>query len=594
VHQHHHFYDEKPLKADPQLLRRMLRYARPYRGILTLAFCLTMLVTALQLAQPYILKIAIDQYILGPGDATGLRLLAFSFFLVFSMGLLLHYWQFNLLMRTGQRIVNDIRRDTFAHLQELPVSFLDRNPAGRLVTRVTNDAEVISEMYTGFLLDLCRDLLLLAGIVVVMLRLHAPLALLTFTFIPLVVLAMIIYRRKARPVFRELRRQLARLNAFAAENIAGIRIIQAFLQQERRLGLFSAINEEHYRAALREMKIFAVFRPAMDLFRSLALATLLWFGGASVLAGVIPFGVLFAFINYLEQFFRPLNDLSERYSIFLSSLAAAERIFQMLDEKKEAETVAGEKAAAPEATKTIQGDIDFNGVWFAYPEEEWVLRDINLQIRAGEKVAIAGPTGAGKTSLVHLLNRFYPIARGKILLDGIDIGEFGLKELRRQVGIVPQDILLFNASIRENITLNTVTLSETELEAVCRAAGLYSFIQEMPQKFETPVGERGFSLSTGQRQLLALARILVFNPAIFILDEATAHLDTETEEVLQKSLAHAMQGRTSIIIAHRLSTLRLADRIFFLQQGILTPVQSFNHLLEKLGIPSTRDPFPLI
>lgn len=603
MHQHYQFHDEKPLKADPQLLRRMLRYARPYRGILTLALFLTMLVTALQLAQPYILKIAIDQYILGPGDAAGLRLLAFSFFLAFSLGLLLHYWQFNLLMRTGQRIVNDIRRDAFAHLQELPVSFLDRNPAGRLVTRVTNDAEVISEMYTGFLLDLCRDLLLLTGIVVVMLRLHAPLALLTFTFIPLVVLAMIIYRRKARPVFREMRRQLARLNAFAAENIAGIRIIQAFLQQERRLGLFSAINEEHYRAALREMKIFAVFRPAMDLIRSLALATLLWFGGASVLAGVIPFGVLFAFINYLEQFFRPLNDLSERYSIFQSALAAAERIFQMLDEKKEAETataaigekVTGERPTGEGTTKIIRGDIDFNGVWFTYTEEEdeeWVLRDINLQIRAGEKVAIAGPTGAGKTSLVHLLNRFYPVARGKILIDGIDIGEFGLKELRRQVGIVPQDIFLFNASIRENITLNAVTLSETELEAVCRAAGLYPFIQEMPQKFETPVGERGFSLSTGQRQLLAMARILVFNPSIFILDEATAHLDAETEELLQQSLAHAIHGRTSIMIAHRLSTLRLADRIFFLQQGILTPVPSFEHLLQKLGILSAEDPFP--
>jgi len=590
VHQHYHFYDEKPLKADPQLLRRMLRYARPYRGILVLALGLTMLVTALQLAQPYILKIAIDQYILGPGDAAGLRLLVFSFFIAFSMGLLLHYWQFNLLMRTGQRIVNDIRLDAFAHLQELPVSFLDRNPAGRLVTRVTNDAEIISEMYTGFLLDLCRDLFLLAGIVVVMLRLHAPLALLTFTFMPLVVLAMIIYRRQARPVFRELRRQLARLNAFAAENIAGIRVIQAFLQQERRLGLFSAINEAHYRAALREMKIFAVFRPAMDLIRSLALAALLWFGGASVLAGVIPFGVLFAFINYLEQFFRPLNDLSERYSIFQSALAAAERIFQMLDEKKEADTAVGEGATDEGATKIILGDIHFNGVWFAYTEDEWVLRDINLQIKAGEKVAIAGPTGAGKTSLVHLLNRFYPFARGEIILDGIDIREFGLKELRRQVGIVQQDIFLFNASIRENITLNAITLSEGELEVVCRAAGLYPFIQEMPQKFETPVGERGFSLSTGQRQLLALARILVFNPSIFILDEATAHLDAETEEVLQHSLAHAMQGRTSIIIAHRLSTLRLADRIFFLQQGILTPVQNINHLLEKLGIPSSGDP----
>lgn len=559
MHQHHHFNDEKPLKADPRLLRRMLGYAVPYRASLFLALLLTLAVASLQLTQPYILKIVIDDYILGPGDRNGLIRLALIFFFVYCAGLFLYYYQFNLLMRTGQRIINDIRQDLFAHLQKLPLAYLDHNPAGRLVTRVTNDAETLSEMYTGFIVDLLRDLFLLAGIIVVMLRLHTPLALLTFTFIPVVLIGIAVYRRKAQPVFRELRRLLARLNAYAAENIAGIRVIQAFLQEDDRYNRFREINEEHFQANFQELKIFAVFRPAMDLFRSLALATLLWFGGASVLAGVIPFGVLFAFINYVEQFFRPLNDISERFSIFQSALASAERIFQLLDEKKEEERESGNKVAA-----TIRGDVEFEQVWFAYEEDDWVLQDVNLSIKKGEKVAIAGPTGAGKSTLVSLLNRFYPLTRGIIRLDGTDINEFNLRELRRQIGTVQQDIFLFNATVRENITLNAVTLSDTELEAACRSAGSYSFIAALPQKFDTLVGERGFTLSTGQRQLLALTRILIFNPAIFILDEATAHLDTQTEETLHQSLSKAMEGRTSIIIAHRPSTLEIVDRILYL------------------------------
>ncbi len=579
MHGHHYFHDEKPIKPDPRLLRRMLAYALPYRGALVLALLITMVVASLQLAQPYILKIAIDDYILGPGELWELTRLALTFFIVYCAGLALYYLQFNLLMRTGQRIINDIRRDVFAHLQELPISYIDHNPAGRLVTRVTNDAETLSEMYTGFIVDLLRDLFILTGIIVVMLRLHTPLALLTFTFIPLVCIAIIIYRRKARPAFRELRRQLARLNAFAAENLAGIRVIQAFLQERNRFNRFARINEEHFQANLMELKIFAVFRPAMDLFRSLALATLLWFGGASVLAGAIPFGVLFAFINYVEQFFRPLNDISERFSIFQSALASAERIFQLLDEKKEDETVPGKKPLVK-----IRGDIEFERVWFAYEDEEWVLRDVSLQIKAGEKVAIAGPTGSGKTSLVNLLNRFYPVNHGTIRLDGMNIEQLDRRELRRQVGIVQQDIFLFNATVRENITLNAFKLSEEELETVTRAAGTHSFIQELPQKLDTPVGERGFTLSTGQRQLLALTRILVFNPAVFILDEATAHLDARTEDILQHSMARAMHGRTSIIIAHRLSTLRIADRILLLRQGKLTQMDNFEHLLEELQL----------
>ncbi len=580
MHYEHHPDDERPLKADPQLLRRMLAYAAPYRGALLWALVLTMATTALQLAQPYVLKIAIDDYILGPGSAAGLRDLALLFGLIYSAGLFLHYWQFNLLMGTGQRIVHAIRRDLFAHLQDLPLTYMDRNPAGRLLTRVTNDAETLNELYTGFLVDLLRDLFLLAGIIVIMLRLHTSLALLTFSFIPLVLFATLIYRLKARPAFRELRRHLARLNSFAAENIAGIRIIQAFLQEKNRFNLFSAINEAYYRAGLRELKVFAVFRPAMDLFRSLALATLLWFGSGSVMAGLLPFGVLFAFINYVEQFFRPLNDISERYSILQAALASAERIFQLLDEQKEADP----PAAVSLPLNKIRGHLVFDRVWFAYQQEDWVLKDLSLEIKAGARVAITGPTGAGKTSLVNLLNRFYPVNRGSIRLDGTDINLFDRRALRQQIGTVQQEVFLFNATVRENITLNLLNLSPAELEVVARAAGSYAFIRELPEKFDTPVGERGFTLSTGQRQLLALTRILVFNPSIFILDEATAHLDAYTEALLQHSLARAMEGRTSIMIAHRLSTLKMAEQIFYLDQGRIKELNNFQQLLAELQL----------
>ncbi len=577
MHRHGHFHEEQEVRYDPRLFMRMLGYARPYVPSLLGALAIVLLVTAVQLAQPYVLKIAIDDYILGPGSAQGLQTLALFFLLLYTMAMVLHYLQFNLLMGTGQRIINDIRNSVFAHMQTLSIPFFDRSPAGRLVTRVTNDAETLNEMYTSFLINLFKDLFMLIGIVIIMLRMHVTLALLTFTIIPPVLLAVALYRKKARQAYRELRRQLARINAAAAENIEGIRVIQAFLQEKRRGELFMGINQDHYRASLQELQVFAVFRPVMDLFRSLALAVLLWFGMGPVIQGTIPFGVLFAFITYVDHFFRPLNDLSDKYNILQAAMASAERLFELLDEKAEIAS-----PLEPVRLTRVQGRVSFEQVWFAYRDANWVLRDVNFSVQPGETVAVIGPTGAGKSSLINLINRFYDVQKGAVSIDGHNVKTFDLEKLRRQVGVVQQDVFLFSGTIRENITLNRLSLSNQQLETIARQANAFEFISKLPLQWETPLGERGASLSTGQRQLLAFARILAFQPSIFILDEATAHIDTYTEKLLQDSLQQAIRGRTSFIIAHRLSTVRQAQRIFFVKEGRLTEIESFQQLVEDL------------
>ncbi len=564
---HHHLHDEKPVNYDPRLLKRMLLYARPYARPLALSLLFSLLITALQLAQPYVLKVAIDDYIIGPGSFQELQRLGLIFFGIYVGGLVLNYFQFNLLMRTGQRIIYDIRQDLFAHLQRLSTSFFDNNPVGRLVTRLTNDPQALNEMYTSFLVDFFKDMFLLIGIIVIMLNMHFTMALVTFSVFPLILLAILIYRKKALPAYREIRKQLARINTFFAENIAGIRIIQVLGQEKNRSSLFNDINNNYLMASLREIKIFAVFRPSMDLLRSLALALLLWYGSGQVLAGVIPFGVLYAFTNYVDQFFRPINDISEKYNVLQAATAASERIFQLLDEKEDIESP--EKPLPPGEGG---GSVEFKNVWFAYEDENWILNNVSFYIAPGEKIAVVGPTGAGKSTLINLVNRFYDVQKGEILFNGTGIKKLDLEELRRQVGVIHQDVFLFSGTVRDNITLNSVSLSQEELDEICKAANAYEFIQKLPHKYDTQLGERGITLSTGQRQLIAFARLLAFDPHVFIFDEATAHIDTYTEKLLQDSLKNAAKGRTSIIIAHRFSTIKNAERIFLIRRGELTEI----------------------
>ncbi len=573
---------------DSRLMKRLLAYARPYWRLILLSILLLLVLSVIDLARPYLIKVAIDDYILGPTQAgEGLRdnhiqalvRLGWFLFAILTLGFVLNYVQVYLLQYTGQRIVYDIRQHIFSHMQELSLSYFDGNPVGRLVTRVTNDTEHLLEMYTAVLVNLFKDVFLLVGIVLVMFRLNTRLAWVAMAAIPFIVGMTIVFRLKARAAYREVRVKLARINAFLAENISGMRLVQIFRQEKRKLGEFDDVNKEHLKASMRELRVYAVFRPAMELLFSLAMALLIWVGGGDVIRGVVEFGTLYAFINYLEQFFRPINDLTEKYNIMQSAMASAERIFQILD------TEPGiPEPAQPKALGEVRGRIEFKNVWFAYVGEEWVLKDVSFVIEPGETAAFVGATGAGKSTIMNLITRFYDIQRGQILIDGVDIREISKSELRRHIGLVMQDVFLFSGTIKDNIRLNNRSISDQRIKEIAQYVNAHHFIEQLPQKYDEPVMERGATLSAGQRQLLAFARALAFDPAILILDEATANIDTETEQLIQDALPKLLEGRTSIVVAHRLSTIQNADKIIVLHKGQIREMGSHQELLARRGL----------
>ena len=480
---------------------------------------------------------------------------------------------------TGQRIIFDIRQQIYDHMQSLSLSFFDRNPVGRLVTRVTNDTENLQEMYTDVLINLFRDIFMVLGIIIVMFRMNTMLAWVSLATLPLIVALTAVFRIKAREAYRETRVRLARINANFAESIAGMRLIQIFNQQKRKFKEFDEINKDHYGASMRELRVYAIFRPAMELVYSLAMAILIWFGGGRLLAGALEFGVLFAFISYLEQFFRPINALTEKYNIMQASMASAERIFMILDEE-----TAVVEAAEPVALGEVKGKIEFKNVWFAYVEDEWVLRDVSFTVEPGQTVAFVGATGAGKTTIMNLLTRFYDIQKGQILIDGKDIKTLSKEELRRNVGLVMQDVFMFSGTIVENINLNNEEIDLARIEWVAKYVNANQFIENLPLQYQEPVMERGATLSAGQRQLLAFARALAYDPAILILDEATANIDTETEALIQDALPKLLADRTSLVVAHRLSTIQNADNIIVLHKGKIREMGTHQELLAQRGL----------
>ena len=645
------FHEEQTLgKAyDSRLARRLLKYARPYWALIALCVLLLLVIAATDLARPYLVKVAIDDHILGsnvfyseadenadddsltaiqgytlrpvkgepdPGslhfklvreggqqrlESTDgeivltlspeevrelrrvdresiLRLGMLLFFLV-TAGFGLNYVQAYILQYTGQRIVFDIRQELFTHLQRLALRFFDTNPVGRLVTRVTNDTENLHEMYTAVLVNLFKDVFMILGIIVVMFRLDVRLALVSLATLPLIVAITAVFRIRAREAYRETRVRLARINAYFAENIAGIRLVQIFRQERRKSREFDEVNSSHLRASMRELNVYAVFRPSMELVYSLAVAILLWFGGGQLLRGVVDFGVLYAFVNYLELFFRPINDLTEKYNIMQASMTSAERIFLILDEEP-----AIAEIEDPRPMGEVKGHIEFKNVWFAYLGEDWVLRDVSFTVEPGQTVAFVGATGAGKTTIMNLLSRFYDIQKGQILIDGQDIKELSKGELRRNVGLVMQDVFMFSGTIAENITLNNPDIDPERVRRVAEHVNAHHFISALPKQYEEPVTERGSTLSAGQRQLLAFARALAYDPAILILDEATANIDTETEMLIQDALPKLLKGRTSLVVAHRLSTIQDADKIIVLHKGKIREQGTHQELLAQKGL----------
>ncbi len=574
------YHDEEVLgKAyDARLMHRLMRYLRPYRMKVFISVLLLLVVTALQLSGPILVQIAIDKYI-AVGNNAGLFRLALLYFGIIISAFFLAYLQFYTMQVIGQAVMYDIRMQVFRHLQKLHLAFFDKNPVGRLVTRVTNDINVLNELFSSGVVAVFGDVLSLAGIIIAMFYYSWQLALVTLAVLPFLVLATVIFRAKVRDVYRQVRIRLARINSFLQEHLTGISVVQLFNQEKRIFLKFDDINEKLKQSNFRSVYLYAVFFPVVELIETVAVAILIYFGGIRINMDLLTFGELVAFIQLVERFFRPLRDLSEKYNILQASMASSERIFKLIDEKPQ--------VGAPENPKKIadfRGEIVFDNVSFAYNEPEYILHDVSFKIKPGEKVAIVGFTGAGKTSLVSLLLRFYDFQNGDIRIDGVSLRDMSPDYIRSYMALVLQDVFIFSGDFATNIHLNNPAISQNQLARSARQVGIADFIERQPEGYRSEVHERGATLSVGQKQLLSFARALAYDPKILILDEATSSVDAQTEAQIQVALDKLMRGRTSIIIAHRLSTIEKADRIIVMHKGRLRESGTHRELLALKGI----------
>lgn len=494
---------------------------------------------------------------------------------VFGVG----YLSIFVLQYAGQKIIFNIRNDLFRHVEGLSLSFYDKNPVGRLVTRVTNDVEALNEMYTGVLVYIFKDIFIISGILIAMFSLNAKLALIILCSVPFIVIGAVIFKKYDRDAYREVRARLAKINSSLSENISGVKTVQIYNKEEKMFKQFDSINKSYFQSSMTQLTIFALFRPAMDLISTLTLSALLWYGGTKVLHQDIQIGVLFAFISYLMQFFQPIFDLTEKYDVLQSSMASAERIFLLMDNKDMIM-----ETEEPVAVGRLKGEIEFKNVWFAYNEEQWVLRDVSFKIKPGEKIAFVGATGAGKTSIISLISRLYDIQKGEILIDGVNIKSMKQEDLRKNLATVLQDVFLFTGNIKSNVRLNNDKITDEEVIKACQYVNADRFIEKLPQKYEDAVNERGTTFSQGERQLIAFARAIAFNPPVLVLDEATSSIDTETESLIQDALNKITKDRTTIIVAHRLSTIKNADKIIVLHKGKVREMGTHDELLIKGGL----------
>ncbi|SCW66350.1 ATP-binding cassette, subfamily B [Paenibacillus tianmuensis] len=512
-------------------------------------------------------------------DYTGFLWLGVVFLSAVVVASLLSYLQSNLLQYTGQTIIFNIRQQLFQHLSRMSMSYFDRNPVGRIVVRVTQDTESLNQLYSQVVVNLIKDVIVLIGIVVVMLQLSVKLALLSFAVLPFLAVLTFWYRSVIRDAMRKSRAILSRLNSFLAENLSGIRITQLFIREERQWEQFDHHNTAYYRAGMRGTVINSIFQPAIGFLGNLAIALLLWYGGASVIDGGLTFGVVYAFTHYVRQFFQPLQSLAEKYNQIQTAMVGAERIFETLGEKP----AIVDPEQPKRLPKEIRGEIAFENVWFAYNGDDWVLKDVSFKIRPGQTVAFVGATGAGKSSIIQLMNRFYDIQKGSIKLDGVDIRDIPLDDLRHYIGIVQQDVFLFTGDIASNIRLNHPEIADEQVVAAAWMVHMDEFIRSLPGGYKTLLGERGINLSLGQRQLLSFARAIAFRPQILILDEATSNIDTETELIVQDALMNISEDRTTLIVAHRLSTIQHADQIIVMHKGKVRETGNHYQLLAERG-----------
>lgn len=512
-------------------------------------------------------------------DYRGFLILGIIFLVAVAGSAVLSYIQSNLLQFTGQSIIFNIREKLFTHLSRMSMSFFDRNPAGRLVVRVTQDTEALNQLYSQVVVNLIKDVIVLIGTVVIMLQLSPRLSLLAFTVLPILAIITFYYRISVREAQRKARLILSRLNSFLAENLSGMRITQLFIREERQRQQFDELNTSYYKAGMRSTTINSIFQPAIGFLGNLAIALLIWYGGINVIDGGITFGVVYAFTHYIKQFFQPLSSLAEKYNQIQTAMVGAERIFDMLGEEP---GITDRERPLP-MLRPVRGEIEFDHVWFAYQKEEWVLQDVSFRIEPGQSVAFVGATGAGKSSIIQLINRFYDIQKGAIRLDGVDIRDLPNDELRRCISVVQQDVFLFNGDIASNIRLNNTEITDSQVEEAAAMVHMDEFIRNQQGGYHTALGERGVSLSLGQRQLLSFARAIAFRPQILILDEATSNIDTETELIVQDALHNISKGRTTVIVAHRLSTIQHADKIIVMHKGKVREMGNHYQLLAQKG-----------
>lgn len=563
---------------DARITRRLLRYLIPYKGRVIAALVLTLLSSLFVLAQPLLVLRLLD-YAVPERDGREIAWICAGFMGLMILEYISQYVYIFLVNETGQRAMYDLRVELFQHLQTLSLSFFDKNPVGRLMTRVTGDIEVLNELFSNGVTIIIGSLFMLVGILVILFWLNVQMTLLALCILPPIMVVTRYFRIWSREGFRAVRTRIAKLNAYLQENIAGLSTVQAFVREDRNLKRFSELNKEHYDANIQTIMAFALFFPAVEVITSLAIGMMLWYGGSQVFASTVTVGVLVSFIQYLLKFFQPLRELSAQYGTLQSAMASSERIFKLLDEE-----VQVADPPNPRRPENPRGAIQFDRVNFEYLPGDPVLRDISFEVQPGEKIAFVGATGSGKTTTMSLLSRFYDVADGRVLVDEIDVRDWSKKELRSRIAIVLQDVFLFSGTVADNITLNDPAISRERVEQVCRDLGIIDLIQGFPQGLDTVLTERGKNLSVGERQLISFARAMAFAPQILVLDEATSSIDTETERIIQRAVERLMAGRTSLIVAHRLSTIQTCDRIFVFNKGRIVESGTHEELLAQNGV----------
>ena len=590
---------------DRGIVRRLLSYLRPYTLQVALALAAIVLKAGADVLGPYLTKTAIDKYLsanpgghsfldrfLSPHPLLGIAQISGMFLSVLLLGFVFEFIQTYLMQWTGQKVMFDLRSQLYRHLQRMDISFFDKNPVGRLVTRVTTDVDALNEMFTSGVVSIVEDIFVLAGILWVMLSMSWRLALIAFVVLPIIIFATQIFRKSVRDSYRRIRTAIARINSFLQEHVSGIIPLQLFNRERKSYEEFEAVNAQHMDAFKDAIMAYALYYPVVETLSSIAIACVLWYGGHSVLSGITTLGVLVAFMQYAQRFFRPIQDLSEKFNILQSAMAAAERVFKTLDTEP--------KIQSPLVEKEPQGPgrIEFDNVWFAYrhipiekdgkaiqgEEWDWILRGVSFTIEPGETVAIVGHTGAGKTTVISLLLRFYDVQQGAIRIDGVDVREMNLQKLRRRCGVVLQDPFLFSGTIADNIKLGSAHVTREAVERAAEEVNVADFIHSLPEGFDSLLQERGNTLSTGQKQLVSFARALAHNPRILILDEATSSVDTDTEFRVREALTRLVEGRTSLIIAHRLSTIQRADKIIVMHKGKVREMGTHQQLLTVKGV----------